>query len=741
MVEKWRSDRLDCLNQIEAQLGKAPYIVRSSSGLEDRATASSAGAFRTLLNVKTEQLEKSIDEVVASYGKVNLADEILVQPMLENVVRSGVAFSHDPSTGEPYRSINWANGDDTTIVTGGKGGHLWQTAASHILPKTSMHAPIISLLDELLDLFGRLPVDCEFAVTKQSKMNQVWLLQARPLVLSCPPQSEKRQFERLLTIKNKVVRGMRPHPFLMGSRTIYGVMPDWNPAEIIGLRPKPLALSLYRELITDSIWAYQRNNYGYRDLRSFPLMPNFLGLPYIDVRVSFNSFIPADLDADIGGRLVDYYIEKLESEPKLHDKVEFEIIWSCFTLDLNKKLEVLDNHGFTRQEQRRIADSLRRITNAILNPQDGLHKQDSKKIMRLQQRHRTLFASDLEPTEKIYWLIEDVKRYGTLPFAGLARAGFIAIQILQSLVNLNIFSVSDYDNFLASISTVSGQMKRDRVSMAQSEFLDIYGHLRPGTYDILSPRYDEAPQNYFDWDINPSKPSQEKPFTPTSEQLNQIDERLSSNGIKSDAHELMTFLKSAIELRESAKFQFTRNLSDAMSLIAKVGADNGFGVDDIAFCNFEIFQELQVSEMAPEKLLKKSIEEGKRRYSDTLKVTLPPLITRPTDVLSFMWPDMAPNFITQNQVTAHVVSSDCRDQLKGAIVCIKNADPGYDWLFSFGIAGLITAWGGANSHMAIRAAEQGLPAIIGAGEILYSRWSGASALKIDCASHRVEILS
>ena len=87
------------------------------------------------------------------------------------------------------------------------------------------------------------------------------------------------------------------------------------------------------------------------------------------------------------------------------------------------------------------------------------------------------------------------------------------------------------------------------------------------------------------------------------------------------------------------------------------------------------------------------------------------------------------------------MSSDCRDQLKGAIVCIKNADPGYDWLFSFGIAGLITAWGGANSHMAIRAAEQGLPAIIGAGEILYSRWSGASALKIDCASHRVEILS
>ena len=30
-------------------------------------------------------------------------------------------------------------------------------------------------------------------------------------------------------------------------------MPDWNPAEIIGIKPKPLALSLYQELITNEI--------------------------------------------------------------------------------------------------------------------------------------------------------------------------------------------------------------------------------------------------------------------------------------------------------------------------------------------------------------------------------------------------------------------------------------------------------------------------------------------------------
>ena len=56
-------------------------------------------------------------------------------------------------------------------------------------------------------------------------------------------------------------------------------MPDWNPAEIIGVRPRPLALSLYREIITDAIWAYQRHNYGYKNLRSFPLLQDFEGLP------------------------------------------------------------------------------------------------------------------------------------------------------------------------------------------------------------------------------------------------------------------------------------------------------------------------------------------------------------------------------------------------------------------------------------------------------------------------------
>ena len=78
--------------------------------------------------------------------------------------------------------------------------------------------------------------------------------------------------------------------------------------------------------------------------------------------------------------------------------------------------------------------------------------------------------------------------------------------------------------------------------------------------------------------------------------------------------------------------------------------------------------------------------------------------------------------------------------MDGAIICIPNADPGYDWLFSHRIGGLITAWGGANSHMAIRAGELNIPAIIGAGELLYEKWSNSKRLNINCSSKIVEII-
>ena len=81
---------------------------------------------------------------------------------------------------------------------------------------------------------------------------------------------------------------------------MYGVMTDWNPAEIIGTSPGELALSLYKYLITDDVWAIQRAEFGYRDVRPAPLLVKFAGRPYVDVRLSISSFIPKKLIKSCG---------------------------------------------------------------------------------------------------------------------------------------------------------------------------------------------------------------------------------------------------------------------------------------------------------------------------------------------------------------------------------------------------------------------------------------------------------
>ena len=738
-VAEWQSDRAMCIRKVLPTIDAGPWIVRSSCQREDGAAVSNAGAFLSLPDIRPEGLKEAVDQVIAAYGEPAAADEVLIQPMLQNVVRSGVAFSHDPNTCAPYRVVNWSEGGDTTAVTGGMGGRTWQQAAQSAVPSAPTFAGVVALLEELLVLFGNVPVDCEFAVTREEDADVLWLLQARPLVLAHVPEASEIQADRLQRIQDKIARGMQPHPFLMGRRTVYGVMPDWNPAEIVGIRPKPLALSLYRELITDAIWAYQRHNYGYRNLRSFPLMPHFFGLPYIDVRLSFNSFVPADLDEELAGRLVDHYIDRLLAKPTLHDKVEFEIVFSCYTLDLPQRLERLAEAGFSKSEREAIADSLRRLTNRIVHPKEGLWREDAAKLDTLNARREELLVSNADPLERIYWLLEDAKRYGTLPFAGLARAGFVAVQMLKSLVAVGVFSQGDYDAFIRGVSTVSGQLARDRATLDRTTFLARYGHLRPGTYDILSLRYDEAPELYFDWSQRMPAPEPVTPLSLTLPQMREVVKLLEAHGLQPDPAGLFDFLQAGIELRELSKFHFTRNLSDALALIIQCGAQWGFTREEIAYCDIAAFKELHVAAADPKEVLLRSIEQGKARHAETQKISLPPLIAKPTDVWAFEWPETEPNFITQKQVTAPVVGCDERERLPGAIVCIPNADPGFDWLFAYPIAGLITAWGGANSHMAIRSGELGLPAVIGAGEVLYRRWSEAQRVHLDCAGRRVEI--
>lgn len=738
---QWRKP--DNIIEALSKLGwlNIPLAVRSSALGEDGAIASFAGHFVSVLHVEGEAaIRKAVERVIASYAAPDEGHQVLVQPMLEHAKLSGVAFTCDPNSGGPYRVINYdAVSGATDSVTGGQDAPL----ESYYCHRDAPEAPhgflgdVVRLCDELEQRFNSAAIDIEFAVDAQDRLV---LLQARPLAAARDAEPLPYHGEAVRRASAKIAAAMRPHPYLYGKRSVFGVMPDWNPAEIVGIRPRPLALSLYRQLVTDAIWAYQRDNYGYHNLRGFPLLHDFEGLPYIDVRVSFNSFVPKTLNPALAARLVEYYTDRLIADPSLHDKVEFDIVFTCYTLDLRERLTVLDAYGFNADEREQIATALTDLTKRIVDKNTGLWRQDSAKIEKLKLRRATLEGSGMDDITCLHWLLEDCKRYGTLPFAGLARAGFIAVQMLRSFVAVGILNEHEYHQFFASVDSVSSRMAADFNTMSREEFLRQYGHLRPGTYDILSARYDEMPDMYFDWSEQ-SEPCARPHFALSISQLRTLQDHIRRDGLPLDALELLEFIKTAIEAREYSKFVFTRSVSDFLQRLERFAAPLGISREALSYVNVDDVLALYSRSDDPAQVLKRSAEAGRARFDLTRTLCMPPLITSPEDVWAFAVPACAPNFITQKSVEARVAFVTEQDaDLEGAVVFIPSADPGYDWIFGHGIAGLITTYGGVNSHMAIRAGELSIPAVIGAGERLYQQWAAAYILHVDCQNRQVRIV-
>ena len=94
-----------------------------------------------------------------------------------------------------------------------------------------------------------------------------------------------------------------------------------------------------------------------------------------------------------------------------------------------------------------------------------------------------------------------------------------------------------------------------------------------------------------------------------------------------------------------------------------------------------------------------------------------------------------PNFITSKKIEGEikkVSSNTINEKLNNKIVLIEGADPGYDWIFTHKIKGLVTKFGGANSHMAIRSSEFDIPAAIGCGENIFNEIAMNDFLLLNC---------
>lgn len=744
----WQLKQEEILSKIQLKFYGARLVVRSSSKGEDNWYSSNAGGFESILNVDGQnntKVTKAINDVITSFGKPQASDDqILVQEHLSDVQAAGVVFTCGLESGSPYYRFNFDDKSQSTeSVTAGTHCDLRTVILSRssseklqsIAPELQ---PVFVAIHELEQLLGYDKLDIEFAI---SKTGQVHIFQVRPITVNHDDFSldEKMVVLQLENASQQFTTQQTPSPFVYGSKTILANMPDWNPAEIIGTRPKPLAFSLYRHLITNDVWAKQRAEFGYRDVNPSPLLVSLCGQPYIDCRASINSFIPASLSEATAERLANAYLEILADNPQFHDKLEFEVLFTVWTPDFRSNAEArLLPYGILKSDIDSLESALKTITCSALTRLAI----DTESIKVMNQRRKLIDESDLSIIDKIYTLLDDCKQFGTLAFSHAARAGFVTTSLLKGFVDSGILTDKRRLEFLKSFATVAGEFSNDKWRHAKGELelqsiIDKYGHLRPGTYDVTTPAYWEDPSRYLVSE-NDTTFHQEQAFHFTEKELSAFAHTLAELGSDISPQELADYLMRSTQSREFVKFEFTRNLSRALDYCLQFGQQEGLSREDLAFLTFNDLKQIKLNLITLTEITK-LITMRQQAYITTCAIELPSFIQQNVDLFCFERLASQPNFVTSSRVEGkiHCLDANQQENLKNKVVLIPQADPGYDWLFGHGIAGLITQYGGANSHMAIRAAEISLPAAIGVGEKLYEEISEMHLVELDCGNQLI----
>ena len=745
-VKMWMCDKKKILEDIQKEFVRK-IVIRSSALGEDSLDKSEAGKFLTILNINSsikKDVKKGIDDVIKSYkikGKMNESHQILIQKQTLNSKTSGVIFTKTPDNGSPYYIINYEDSKLTDSVTKGTVGNtikIYNKTPVKNLPKK--WKKLIFAIKEIEYISNHDELDIEFAITN----NSIVIFQVRPLTTIKKDMTREMSIKIENEIKNNQKKILLHKKKLHDqSKIAFSNMTDWNPAEIIGSNPSILDYSIYNYLIMKDSWGKGRELLGYNNPK-IGLMEKFSGRPYVNVNASFSSLLPSKMNPKLREKLINYFLTKLEEKPYLHDKVEFDILFTCYDFSLSSRMKDLLNYGFTKNELKIIKNELLNFTNRLIKSTPSILK-DTNDFLKILEAKRnagknvkTTYKNKLSNAEN---LLNDCKKYGTIQFAAVARLAFIGKILLNGLVDISKIDKQDSEKFMNSISTPVSEFQNDLFNLknktiTKTNFLKKYGHLRPGTYDITINRYDKTPE--FLKNLNVKKPSKIKLETKN------IDGILKKHGLVFNEIKFFEFVEKTIYLREKSKFEFTKSLSDAIELIAEAGKEIGFSRRQLS--QLSLTDILKYKIMNKKELLlfwKKKILKNKKHKEIDSYLELPPIFFTKDDFLVIQHYIAKPNFITDKQLVSDTILLENFEQpekIKSKIVIIENADPGFDWIFTKNPTGLITKYGGMASHMAIRCAELNLPAAIGCGDILFEKLKISAKISLDCKNKDILIL-
>ena len=732
---------------IKKKFKNKKIIIRSSSLSEDNENLSNAGKYLSISNLRSDSkfIEQSIVKVINKFDSQK--DQILVQEFIDKTEMSGVIFTREANYNSPYYIINYDNSGKTDLVTSGKNDTTMQT--EYIFrDKINLSKKFHNLLKKIKVLEKILKsdrLDIEFA-----KKNKKWFLfQCRPLPGHNLKniKNDNEVSRTLVNLKKKIDKLKEKNPSIQGDTTYFSNMADWNPAEMIGVKPKPLAMSLYSELITDSIWGIQRKNYQYKDVSPNVLMINLAGSPFIDLRTDINSFLPNRLNSSLEKKIINNYLKDLKRKTYLHDKIEFELIPTCYDLNMSS----INSNFLNKNEKKGYLEKIKQTTNFILTNKNNLIDKEISKIKILEEKIDQIQKFKISEIQKIFFLVNHCKTYGTLPFSGIARIAFVCTKILRSLMDRGTINQKFIEEIYLSIPTITKKINADYLKANKSKkfknlFLKKYGHLRPSTYSISSKNYKEGFNQYFSKSQKNDEKKIQKKTKINKDTLKKISILFKKEKLDISAEEFIFLLKKSIEYREYGKFIFSKSINCIFENLIKFGKKLKINRKDLQYVSIkkilDSYSVLETEKLAS--ILKKDIVNNKKSFEILKQIKFPDFITSSNDVYCHKIKSSRGNYITNKKISGDLIylnKMNNFNRLNKKIVILENADPGFDFIFSYQIKGLITKYGGANSHMAIRCLELNIPAIIGIGEEGFDKICETNMVEFDCEQKTYKIVN
>lgn len=695
---EWRTRREHVLERLARELPDGLLAVRSDRIGEDARPGADAGRYLTRLGVRADDaatLADSMDRVFASYRAPHDGDRVFVQRQVARVRHAAVVLGRALPDGAPYIVVSIAPGPRSDRVTSGDAAvETWYLArdrrADAVLPEHCRRC-----LDTYLEVEAAAAQACDVELVIDDE-EKVWLLQARALPAMRVPAVEiaARRREAEATLAD-------------AGGALLGMMPDWNPAELIGEHPRPLARTLFERLIARRAWRIARARLGYARVDAKSLLQMHAGRPYVDVRASLGSLLPAGLDAALAERLLDAQCARLRAHPGLHDKIEFEIAFAAPVCAL------------ATQFSARYADVLppahrRAFEQALLALAPRLF--DAATTARLIASFERDLAGAPEHAASTGATLTRLELRTAVRFAMAARQAFSVEALLRSAVTVGALD-----------ETLLEATRHHAAAALHAIVGNDDGHMRAGTFEIAAPPR-RAWMCGTELRARPSTATAMPSLEASA--ARRLRAALRDARIDVDPETLLALHANAVLARELGKHALARGVSFLLDALAARAAVRGLDVDAAGWLGVD---DLLDPTLGPTTLAARA-DIARETHALEAMLRMPLLLDTPhLDVVHRG--SGTPNYLGAGHVHGRVVVVDPYthpDEVPiHALIAIASANPGFDWIFPRRPAALVTAFGGPNSHMAIRCAQANVPALLGVGPDAFDRIVSAGHISID----------